>query len=51
MSKTALILKKKLLVFGCAGSLLLCGLSSSCGDPGLLPSCSAQASLIVEHGL
>ena len=31
--------------FGCAGSLLLLhGLFSSCGEQGLLSSCSAQAS-------
>ena len=33
-----------LLTFGCAGSSLLCGLFSSCGDWGLLSSCSAWAS-------
>ena len=42
--------------FGCAGSLLLCGLFSSCRQQGLLSSCCAQglivvASLITEHGL
>ena len=41
---------------GCAGSLLLRGLFSSCGEQGLLSSCVAQAahcmtSLVVEHGL
>ena len=30
--------------FGCAGSLLLQGLFSSCGKQGLLPSCSVWAS-------
>ena len=33
-----------LLIFGCAGSLLLCGLFSSCGEQGLLSSCSTRAS-------
>ena len=33
-----------LLVLGCAGSLLLCGLSSSCGEQGLLSGGSAWAS-------
>ena len=28
-------------IFGCAGSLLLPGLFSKCGEPGLLSSCSA----------
>ena len=47
--------------FGCAGSLLQCGLFSSCGDQGLLSSCSALAShcgsfsccgaQTLEHGL
>ena len=32
------------LIFGCAGSSLLCGLFSSGGEQGLLSSCSAQAS-------
>ena len=32
-----------LFVYGCAGSLLLCGPSSSCGDQGL-PFLAAQAS-------
>ena len=35
---------KFLFVFGCAGSLLLCRLSSSCGEQGLLSSCRARAS-------
>ena len=30
--------------FGCAGSLLLHRFSSSCGEQGLLSSCSAHAS-------
>ena len=33
-----------LFVFGCAGSSLLHRLFSSCGEPGLLPSCGARAS-------
>ena len=33
-----------LFVFGCTGSSLLCGLFSSCGERGLLSSCSVQAS-------
>ena len=32
------------MVFGCAGSLLLCGLFCSSGELGLLSSCSARAS-------
>ena len=44
------------LIYGCAGSSLLCGLFSSCGKRDLLSSCNAQASygvasLVVEHGL
>ena len=35
---------KVLLIFGCAGASLLCGLLSSCGNQGLLSSCSARAS-------
>ena len=31
-------------IFGCAGSLLLPGLFSKCGEPGLLSSCSARTS-------
>ena len=31
-------------IFGCAGSLLLCGLFSGCGEQGLLSSHGAQAS-------
>lgn len=31
-------------IYGCVGSLLLCGLFSSYGEGGLLPSCSAWAS-------
>ena len=33
-----------LFIFGCAGSLLLCGLFSSCGEWGLLSGCGAWAS-------
>ena len=33
-----------LLIFGCAGSLLLCGFVSSCGERGLLSSCGTRAS-------
>ena len=33
-----------LFIFGCAGSLLLHRIFSSCGERGLLSSCSAQAS-------
>ena len=40
-----------LFIFGCAGSLLLCGLFSSCWEWGLLSSYGAVASLIVEHRL
>ena len=42
-----LYLKKKkdyLFIFGCAGSLLLCGVFSNCSEGGLLSSCGAQAS-------
>ena len=35
---------KKNLFIGCAGSLLLCGLFSSCTERGLLSSCGVQAS-------
>ena len=35
---------KKIFIFGCAGSLLLCGFFSSCGEWGLLCSCGARAS-------
>ena len=43
-------------IFGCAGSLLLGGLFSSCGEWGLLCSCSVQALdveafLVAERGL
>ena len=43
-----------LLIFGCAGSSLLCGLSYSCGKQGLLPVSLwglfiAVASLVAEH--
>ena len=46
-----------LVVFGCAGCLLQCGLSCSCHKRGLTSSCSAQASLtavaslVAEDGL
>ena len=45
-----------LFIFGCAGSLLLGGLFSSCGEWGLLCSCSVQALaveafLVAERGL
>ena len=33
-----------LFIFACAGSSLLCGLSSSCGEQGLLSSCHTWAS-------
>ena len=33
-----------LFIFGCAGSLLLCGLFSSCSERQLYSSCSARAS-------
>ena len=44
------------LIFGCAGSLLLHGLFSSCGKQGLLSSCDAQVShcgvsLVTEYRL
>ena len=35
---TAVFLNNNLLTFGCAGSSLLCGLFSSCGEKGLLLS-------------
>ena len=54
-------LKIILFIFGCAGSSLLRGLFSSCGEEGLLSSCGVQVSrcsgfscahiLVVEHGL
>ena len=34
-----------LFIFGCTGPLLLCRLSSSCGEPGPLSSCDAGSSL------
>ena len=40
----SLVFLKILLIFGCAGSSLLCGLLSSCGNQGLLSSGSARAS-------
>ena len=36
-----------LFIFGCAGSLLSCTLSSSCREWGLLPSCSRQLFIVV----
>ena len=36
--------------FDCARSLLLCGISSSCGKWGLLSRCGAPASLVMEPG-
>ena len=41
-------------IFGCAGSLLLCGLFSSCGEWGLLSGCGpliAVPALVAEHRL
>ena len=35
-----------LLIFGRAGSLLLCGLPSNCGEWGLLSSCGVPPSLL-----
>ena len=58
-----MILLINLFIFGCAGSSLLHGLFSSCGEQGLLSSCPAraspcsgfscraQASVVVAHGL
>ena len=40
-----------LFIFGCAEFFLLCGLSSSFSDLGLLSSCSVQASLLSENEL
>ena len=42
-------LKGIYLFFGCAGSSLLCGLFSHCGERGLLSSCSTLASFVEEH--
>ena len=47
---------KNVLIFGCCGSSLLRGLSSSCGERRLLSGCGARAShcsasLVAEHGL
>ena len=39
-----MFLLKRLFIFGCAGSLLLCGLFSRCVEQGLLSSCSALTS-------
>ena len=49
-------LKKNIFIFGCAGSLLLCGLLSSFGEQGYSlvaeHGClNVVASLVVEHGL
>ena len=52
-------LKKKkkciyLLIFGCAGSLLLCGLPSNCSEQGATLCATFSvvvSSLVVEHGL
>ena len=44
LSIESIILFIYLFIFGCAGSLLLHGLFSSCGEKGLLPSCRARAS-------
>ena len=38
------LFKNDLFIYGCAGSPLLRGLFSSCGEQGLLSSCRAQAS-------
>ena len=43
-----LFILKCLFPFGCAGSLLLRELSSSCGEWGLLSSCGVQASHCVD---
>ena len=43
-----IFLKYNLFIFGCAGSLLLCELFSSCGEWGFL---IVVPSLVVEHGL
>ena len=44
-----------LFIYGCAGSSLLCGLSSSCAKQELLSGCGVWAShcrrLTAEHGL
>ena len=40
-----------IVIFCYAGSSLLHGLFSSCGEQGLLSSCDVQASLAAEHGL
>ena len=41
--------KKCEFFFGCAGSLLLCGLFSNCSKQELHSSCGAWASLVAEH--
>ena len=50
------LLNNYLFIFGCAGSLLLLGLFSSCSERGLLSRAVCRllilaASLAVEHGL
>ena len=44
MQRPSHLLLFKFYLFGCAGSLLLVGLFSSCGRQGLLSTCSAWAS-------
>ena len=58
MSQTHLLFIFKIfkIIFGCAGSSLLCMLCSSCGSRGysLIPVCGlliVVAFLVVEHGL
>ena len=41
----------QLVIFGCAGSSLLCRLFSSCGKPGLLSGCGAVACFVAKHNL
>ena len=38
-------------IFGCVGSSLPLGLCSSCGESGLLFSCSVRTSLVAEFRL
>ena len=40
-----------LFIFGCAGSLLLCGFFSSCAEHRLLSGCHVRASLVADRGL
>ena len=47
---------KKLFIYGCAGTSLLCGLFSSCGELGgysmvVVGELLIMASLVVEHRL